>query len=71
MGWIVGSESFDQTVSDAVPAGTCHAVDREDGITGCGRPVRSLRLWPEVPWRRVGMLGLDRCPPCDAEAADD
>lgn len=65
MGWVLGSEDYDGSGPRAVPAGTCHAVDLDDGITACGRPVRSLRLWSEVPWRRAGMLGLDRCRICD------
>lgn len=67
MGWVLASEGVDGSGAKAVPAGCGHAVDLEAGTTACGRPVRSLRLWKDIPWRRAGMLGLDRCPVCDHE----
>ncbi len=68
MGWTLGSESREQSGTNAVPGGVGHAVDLDAGITACGRPVRSLEVWPDLPWQRVGMLGLIRCIGCVAEA---
>ena len=68
MAWVLGSESRETSGSNARPAGTGHAVDPDAGLTACGRPVRSLHLWPEVPWARVRMIGLPTCPTCDAQA---
>lgn len=68
MAWTLGSESRETTGTGAQPAGTGHAVDPENALTACGRPIRSLHLWPDIPWRRVRMLGLPTCPACDTEA---
>ncbi len=68
MGWTLGSESRERADTDPMPAGTGHAVDGDARETACGRPVRSLHLWPDVPWRRVRMLGLSTCPACDRGA---
>lgn len=72
MGWVLGSEDFTHPArsDDAQPAGTCHAVDLEAGMTGCARPVRSLRVWGEIPWRRARMLGLVICGRCDLAVED-
>jgi hypothetical protein len=68
MAWSLGSESRETSGTNTVPAGTGHAVDPADGRTACGRPLRSLHLWPDIPWRRVGMIGLAQCPVCEAQA---
>ena len=68
MGWTLGSESREESGTNALPAGLAHAVEPSEQLTACGRPFRSLQVWPDIPWCRVGMLGLPRCPICDAEA---
>ena len=70
VGWIVGSEDFSRPrrSEDAQPAGLCHAVDLDAGVVACARPVRSLRVWSELPWRRVRMLGLRVCDRCELAA---
>jgi hypothetical protein len=67
MVWVLGSEGREESGTSALPAGTAHAVDPDAGQTGCGRPVRSLHLWPDVPWRRVRMVGIATCPVCDRQ----
>lgn len=68
MEWTLGSEGREHPGTNVIPAGTGHAVDIEGHATACGRPYRSLEVWPDIPWPRVGMLGLLRCPGCVAEA---
>jgi hypothetical protein len=68
MAWAVGSEGREVTGSGALPTGLGHAVEPDAGLTACGRPIRSLHLWPDVPWVRVRMLGIEPCPACAAEA---
>lgn len=68
MGWTLGTEGADRAGTGSVPAGVGHAVDVEAATTAYGRPFRSLQVWPDVPWQRVGMLGLTRCIGCIAEA---
>lgn len=70
MRWTLGAENQERTGTGAGPSGVVHAVDPTAGQTACGRPVRSLQLWADLPWRRVGMLGLDCCPVCLADAVD-
>ena len=60
----MGSEDFARRGPDAVPWGRCHSVDLQEGMTLCGRPVRSLRLWREIPWKRARMVGVDVCERC-------
>lgn len=64
MGWILGSEESERSGTAMVPSGRCHAVDPDEGTTACGRPVRSLHLWAELPWVRAAMLGVARCESC-------
>ena len=71
MAWKLGSEGRDDSGAGALPSGTAHAVDPERRLTACGRPIRSLHVWDDLPWQRVGMLGLIRCIGCLAEAADE
>jgi hypothetical protein len=68
--WKLGTESRAASGAGDVPSGTAHAVDPDQGRTACGRPIRSLHVWPDIPWRRVGMLGLTRCVGCLAEAEE-
>jgi hypothetical protein len=70
MEWFTGSENDPKPTGQA-PDGWCHAVDLEVGITACGTAMRSLQLWPEVPWIRARMAGGDLCPTCVAQTENE
>ncbi len=70
--WVLASEAepVDEGSSPAcaVPAGTVHALAGDRAATPCGLPATALVAWPELAWPPSGMLGVDTCPECLAQA---